>query len=109
MQSNFFLTFKDKKLEEEFILSRKNSLIKFSSLILLYRCIISTILAINFSTGQTTLTRFLTYFIGTLLYMTFLALFWRFPLKLSRYYALLCMLAYLTYLYSKKGDLPIDP
>ncbi len=85
-------------MENEFILSKKNALIKFSSLIFLYRCIIGTTLTINYSTGQTTLTRFLTYIAGTLLYLIFLVLFWRFPLQLSRYYALLSMAAYLTFL-----------
>lgn len=71
------------------------------------KVIISIQTGVSFSLGQVTLRRALLYWLCTLLHLIILILYWKFPLKLYRYYALLVMMSFQTFLINDPDDLPI--
>lgn len=109
MESRFFLRFKDKETQTEFILSRKRQMMIFSIIYLFARLIINAQIILTFSiSGTPSLRRFVTYTSGNVLQVCFILLFWKYPLQLYKYYAAMTMLCYQTFLFNLATDLPIS-
>jgi hypothetical protein len=95
LSSGISLHIEDKEINDQYVLSRKRSMMFISLLILSARLILGFDLIVRFSLNDhVTFLRMLSYELGVLVHIVWLILFWRFPLKLYKINALVVMLSF---------------
>jgi hypothetical protein len=106
LSSPYTLHIADKETNDQYVLSRKRSMMFISFLILLARIIIGLDLLIRFSLhAGPSFMRMISFESGLIVHLVWIVLYWRFPLHLYKFNAFVVMVSFQFFLMNNNNDL----